>query len=201
MKYRIILFSLILSFAYVGAFTNCGGKGSSVDLTGETSTLNNNNQANDDTTDNANFTSETVEDDEVVQTDDAGTEGDTNEDHVVDAPVMGYVTETLVYIDCCVADATDLDLDGDTDECTRTTAGDPALDYVALSCSQGSNTIEYHYYCTSSTDTESNEIFIVSRDTDDDPVVTDELFQTILVTCETAEDGTSSLFEEDYIVS
>lgn len=183
MKFRIILLSVILAWGYSAGFANCGGKGSSVDLSGETSTLNNNNQQNSE--EEPSFTSETVEDDEVVQAEDSGSEGDSNVDAVVDAPELGYVTDALVYIDCA----------------DKTAAGNPEVDYVALSCTKNEETITYYYYCTSSTDAEDNEIFIVSRDTDDDPAVTDDLYQTILVTCQEATDGSPELFEEEYIVS
>ncbi len=201
---RSVLFSCILAFAYLGAFTHCGG-GSSVDLSGESSAIGGNEQSGDDDDSSeeatSSFTSETVEDDEVVQSAEAGAVGDNNEAEVVNAPELGYVTETLVYLDCCIADTLDADEDDDIEECTRTAAGDPETDYVSLGCTQGESTITYNYYCTSSIDAEENEIFLITRDTDDDPVVTEELFGTILVTCQEAEDGSAELFEEEYIVS
>ena len=176
---------LFVSLIMLGLFANCGGKGSNVDLSGETSTLNDQGGGEENEESNSNFTSETVEDEEVVQTEEDGDEGDSNEEIVVDAPELGYVTDSLVYIDCA----------------DKTEAGDPALDYVALSCTQNETTITYYYYCTASTDEEDNEIFIVTRDTDDDPAITEDFFETILVTCQEAEDGSPELFEEEYIVS
>lgn len=133
----------------------------------------------------ASLISQTVEDNEIVQTFESGEDGQSNEEVVIDAPEMGYVSETLVYIDCS----------------NKLASGNPEVDYVALSCSHGGETIEYHYYCTASFDGDDNEIFVVTRDTDDDPVVTDELFDNVLVTCEEGEDGLPQLFEEEYIVS
>lgn len=187
MQRRSSIIVLILSFGAVALCTNCGGEGSNIDLSGETSTINQKytNAAAPIEESEPTFTSETVEDSEVVQSAEAGESGDSNADTAIDAPELGYVTDALVYIDCSL----------------KTAEGDPDADYVALSCTQGESTIEYLYYCTTSTDTEGNEIFIVTRDTDDDPVVTDELFETILVTCQEADDGSPELFEEEYIVS
>ncbi len=127
------------------------------------------------------LSTETFEAGESVQSSDSSSD---NEDVAVNAPLLSAVTDEIAFLDCSTHEA----------------EGDPAADYVALTCDVGVHTVTYAYYCTATTDEDDNEIFTISRDTDDDPVVTDELFPSILVTCE-KNDGEPELFEEEFIAS
>ena len=127
------------------------------------------------------LSTETFEDGESVQTSDTTSN---NEDVAVNAPLLSAVTDEIAFLDCSSNEA----------------EGDPATDYVALTCDVGVHTITYVYYCTATTDGDGNAIFTISRDTDDDPAVTDELYQSILVTCQ-KESGEPELFEEEFIAS
>ncbi len=178
------LTTIFLAFLFFFTQSQCGGSG--VDLAGDDSNLDNPPAGDDDDDEiTVGLTSETVEDEEVVfSTEDDG-EVTTNEEIATIAPEMGIITADSAYLDCS----------------TRTEEGDPELDYVSLTCTNdaGTSTIEYRFYCTASAD--DSEVFVVNRIIGSDTSTAEELWDTIIITCEENTDGETEFFEEEYIVS
>lgn len=179
-------FTVLFTFLLFLSHAQCGGGGSGVDLSGDDSNIDDNDLDGDDTEDSpVGLTSETVEDEEVVYTTDEEDGVVSNEDVATIAPEMGIIDEDSAYVDCS----------------TRTEAGDPELDYVSLTCTNdaGTSSIEYRFYCTASSD--DSEIFIVTRIVGSDTSTAEELWDSIIITCNENEDGETEFFEEEYIVS
>ena len=76
-------------------------------------------------------------------------------------------------------------------DCNSKDASDPDTDYVSVTCTVGSSSVVYDYYCVDG---------ITERENQGDTSDTAELFEDVSVTCSNSS-GTPILTEEELIVS